>query len=214
MEKPSLVSRWIDMWILTPESAALHNGSESLLEFACFRNGRVFLNRDTDKPRDPKPGQMRFFLRRPVEPISQSLPEESVIFSEELNSLDEAFEKLLPQFLEDSPEILSSDIMEEYEKVLEVKDGVVSEFKTAIVHIQSDHIKGNKLGMVLSRTPFQFKGKSTQIGFFLLSHKDDSSENLKILAAIARLAVNPMFGHEIRKVHNWEELINIIRKYS
>jgi NhaP-type Na+/H+ or K+/H+ antiporter/mannitol/fructose-specific phosphotransferase system IIA component (Ntr-type) len=214
IEKPSLISRWIDIWILSPEVSPLHNGNESLLEFACFRNGRVFLNRNTDKPRDPLPGQMRFFLRRPTEPISRALPERNVIFREKLESLDEAFKKILPQFLIESPEVLSKNILEEYEELVAEEDGVVAEFKTTIVHIRSEHFKGNQLGMVLSRTPFDFKGKSTQVAFFLLSHKDNSSDNLKILAALARLAVNPMFGHEIRKVHNWEELIGIIRKYS
>lgn len=219
LPKPSVISHQIEMGTLSQleESDAI---TPNRMEIATFSGNRMALNPNVYEFKIPENDKeynlVRLSFRVPKEPVTKLITGNRILFLHHAENLDDLFDKLLQSVISEYPDLLKSQLLEDFQKIGRERPLVLG-FGASVNHVYSDKLDDSICLMAKLNQPMIDPSHSNipvRLVFLIISPTDQQNKHLKLLASIARLLNDNRIREEIMEAKDVDEILFLLKKFE
>lgn len=221
LPKPSVVSHQIMMGTLS-QLEETDNHTPNRMEIATFSGNRMALNpniyefKSTEEANEQNSNLLRLSFRVPKEPVTKLITGNRILFLQQAVHLEDLFDKLLQPVVHEYPDLLKSQLQEDFHKIGKERPLVLN-FGASVNHVYSDKLDDSICLMAKLNEPLLDHGHSSipiRLVFLIVSPTDQQNKHLKLLASIARLLNDKRIRDEIMDAKDVDEILFLLKKFE
>ena len=220
LPKPSVVSHQIEMGTLR-QLDETDDTTPNRMELATYNGGRVLLNTHIYEFRDADPGAAdqtvhRLSFRIPKEPVTKIITASRIMFLQGADSLEDLFDKLLVNVTKEYPDLLKSQLLEDFNKIGRERPLVLN-FGASVNHVYSNQLDDSVCLLAKLAEPLIDTSHSAipvRLVFLIISPAEQQNKHLKLLASIARLLNDKKIRDEILHAKEVEDVLFLLKKFE
>ncbi len=212
--KPSKISSQIESGLLQLERESGADPSKNIELLSC-KAGTVRVNEKTVDPLGSEEGAQKLIYRKPKEMVTQLLSTRHILFLHEVDSIREAFVRVLKLFEDECPDISTNNLIKKFDMEFEDRP-VMLEHGCSISLVYNSQIREPLVGLVRTKSALvdESSGKEVQIFLFMISPESDKTKHLKLLASIARFLSNENNRKGLLDAKAPEEVVVTLRRFD
>ncbi len=158
----------------------------------------------------------RLSFRIPKEPVTKIITASRIMFLQGADSLEDLFDKLLVNVTKEYPDLLKSQLLEDFNKIGRERPLVLN-FGASVNHVYSNQLDDSVCLLAKLAEPLIDTSHSAipvRLVFLIISPAEQQNKHLKLLASIARLLNDKKIRDEILHAKEVEDVLFLLKKFE